>query len=171
MSRPTKLKFKIGVGSDVTGTATAVLLWDKAPQTCTAIIAACPISTWSWHGRNSGDEALLCLDSLITHVPQDETENASQVHRMNDVMFGYEAEGFCYGGAGGAASEIAWIYGHAACAQYWVSDHGPPHDKPPYKRETANLNVFATIIEEDGFYTISKRMARYGQQRIEVTCE
>ena len=29
------------------------------------------------HGRNSGDEALLCTPNLISHLPQDASENAT----------------------------------------------------------------------------------------------
>ena len=74
------------------------------------------------------------------------------------------------GGAGaGDASEIAWIYGPAAQACYWLSEKGPPHDEGPFYRQAANLNVFARIEHENGFYKESARLQRYGQQRILVT--
>ena len=76
----------------------------------------------------------------------------------------------CSGGAGtDDASEIAWIYGPAAQACYWLSEKGPPHDVGPFYRQAANLNVFAKIEREDGFYKESARLQRYGQQRIFVT--
>ena len=76
----------------------------------------------------------------------------------------------CSGGAGtDDASEIAWIYGPAAQACYWLSEKGPPHDVGPFYRQAANLNVFAKIEHEDGFYKESARLQRYGQQQIFVT--
>ena len=106
-------------------------------------------------GRNSGAEALLVTPSLISHLPQDESENATTEHKLGDVLFGYEPAGFCHGGAAASASasEIAWIYGEAAQACYWVSEKGPPHTEGPYRRQAATLNVFARIVEEDGFYS------------------
>ena len=74
------------------------------------------------------------------------------------------------GGAGADdASEIAWIYGPAAQACYWLSEKGAPHDVGPFYRQAANLNVFARIEREDGFYKESARLQRYGQQRIRLT--
>ena len=61
--------------------------------------------------------------------------------------------------------------GPACQANFWVSEHGPPHDKPPYRRQPAMLNVFARFVAEDGFYAASRRMGRYGQQRVVVTAE
>ena len=85
------------------------------------------------------------------------------------MLFGFEPAGFCYGGAGSEdASEIAWIYGEAASAQYWVSEHGPPHDKPPFRRQIATLNHFAQIVSEQGFYAASKRLIKTGERRIRV---
>merc|ERR1711879_310434 len=101
------------------------------------------------HGRNSGAEALLVTPALISHVPQDATENATSEHKLGNILFGYEPAGFCHGGAGADdVSEIAWIYGEAAQACYWVREKGPPHTEGPYHRQAAILNVFAQIFEE-----------------------
>ena len=79
------------------------------------------------------------------------------------------AQGFCVGGAGSEdASEIAWIYGPAAQACYWVSEHGPPHDRPPYRRQAATLNHFAQITEEQNFYETSKQLIKTGELRVVV---
>ena len=170
-SRPSHIHFKIGSGA-TTGTAKALLNWDSAPQTCAAIVAACPFTSLSQHGRNSGDEALLITPSVISHIPQDSTENATQTHAMHDVLFGFEPTGFCKGGAGDVdVSEIAWIYGEAAQAMYWVSEHGPPHDKPPFRQQVATLNKFARIVEEKLFYEMSKNLIKTGATEITVTCD
>ena len=169
MARPSKLYFSIETVDGAAATAEAELLWERAPKTCAAIAAMLPFETTCWHGRNSGDEALLVTPKLIADVPQDATENGTQDHTLGAVLFGFEPAGFCYGGAGSAdSSEIAWIYGHAANAQYWVSAHGPPHDKPPFHRQTATLNHFAQIIKEDGFYAFSKRLTKTGERKVRV---
>ena len=166
--RPRYLRFRLGDSA----TATAELLWEAAPRTCAAIVAQLPIDTHAWHGRNSGSEALLLTPKVITDVPQDSTEGATTEHRLGDVLFGFERAGSCHGGAGAEdVSEIAWIYGHAAQACFWLSEHGPPHDKPPFRRVAASINAFARITEENGFYEASGRMGRYGQQRVVVTCD
>ena len=169
MSKPATLHFRITGSDGAVATAAATLLWDKAPKTCAAIAAQLPMCSHAVHSRNSGDEALLITPALIDDVPQDASENATQAHAFGNVLFGFEPAGFCYGGAGDeSASEIAWIYGHAAEACYWVSEKGPPHREPPYRRQTATLNHFAQIFEEDGFYAKSKALPKTGLQKIEV---
>ena len=164
--RPSTLTFHLSPSG---ATATAQLLWDKAPKTCAAIVAQLPIRTMCWHGRNSGAEALLITPALINDLPQDKTENATTTHAMGDVLFGFEAAGSCHGGAGSEdASEIAWIYGPAAQACYWLSEKGPPHEVGPFKRVPAELNVFAKITTESGFYTECAKLQRKGEQQIVV---
>lgn len=193
--RPSFLKFRFANGAS----AKARLLWNKAPKTCAAVVATLPLETWSWHGRNSGAEALFLTPRVISDVPQDDTENATTgvlcvvcldwlltrmycrkkerllhcaEHRLGNVAFGYEPAGFCHGGASDkGCSEVVWFYGEAAQACFWVSEKGPPHDVGPYHRQPANINVFAQIVEEDGFYTASSRLARYGQRRLSISCE
>jgi hypothetical protein len=113
--------------------------------------------------------------SCISHVPQDASENATTTHHEGGIFFGYEPAGFCYGGAatGSNASEIAWIYGPAAQAQYWVSVHGPPHtpERGPFRLQHATLNHFAEITQQDGFYDKSRGLPKSGQQKIEVWCK
>lgn len=170
-TKPTKLHLKITGSDGSTGTAVAKLLWDKAPQTCKAIADILPFESTTFHGRNSGDEALTCTPKEISHVPQDATENATTTHHMGGVFFGYEPAGFCYGGAdANGASEIAWVYGPAAQAQYWVSVNGPPHtaDRGPFKLQHATLNHFAEFEEEQSFYDKSRALPKTGQQKIEV---
>eukprot|EP00164_Ancoracysta_twista_P014120 GFYU01022857.1.p1 GENE.GFYU01022857.1~~GFYU01022857.1.p1 ORF type:complete len:190 (-),score=49.99 GFYU01022857.1:151-696(-) len=158
----------------------AKLLWDKAPNTCDAIVKQLPFVVPAWHGRNSGAEALLLTPSVISHLPQDETENATTVHELGNVMFGFEPKGCCSHAAEDAA-EIAWIYGKAARAGYWVNEDSvqkahlwesptdPDHSKGPYKLVHARLNVFAQVEEENNFYVESARLARYGQQEVKVS--
>ena len=84
------LNFRIDCSDGSVATAKATLLWDKAPQTCEAITKQLPIETHCWHGRNSGAEALLVTPTLISHVPQDATENATTEHKIGNILFGYE---------------------------------------------------------------------------------
>lgn len=164
------VRMHAGTESQRGATARALLLWDKAPRTCAAVCSMLPFSTWAWHGRNSGDEALLITPSVMRGVPQDASENATMFHKKGNVAFGLELAGFCHGGAGTEdASEIAWFYGDATQACYWVSEKGPPHSEGPYHRQAATLNIFAHIEEEEGFYAQSNRMGRYGQQRVTLT--
>ena len=167
-AKPSTLHFSIeGVAS-----AKATLLWGKAPKTCEAIVAQLPFETTTFHGKNSGAEALLVTPKCISHLPQDESESATQTHEFGNVLFGFEPSGFCVGGAGSDdCSEIAWIYGPAAQACFWVSVDGPPHDKPPYRRQPATLNHFAQIVEEDGFYAASKNLIKTGERKVRVWAE
>ena len=61
------------------------------------------------------------------------------------------------------------MYGDAVEASYWVSVHGPPHDKPPYVRKVAETNLFAKVINEDNFYTTSSKLQRTGQLKITLS--
>jgi len=188
-TNPEALTFTIEDGSGaIIGTATAKLLWDKAPLTCGAICKQLPIestcqlcscnahesplfqpSATCFHGKNSGAEALLVTPGCISDLPQDDSESATQTHDFGNVLFGFEPAGFCVGGAGSDdCSEIAWIYGEAAQACFWVSENGPPHDKPPYRRQPATLNHFAQIMAEDGFYAASKNLIKTGELRVVV---
>ena len=169
--RPQFLEFSLNGA-----TARAELLWDKAPKTCEAIVAQLPIESFAVHGKNSGAEALLLTPSVIKDLPQDGSENATTDHQLLDVMFGFEPAGSCAMGAGSSdASEIAWIYHPAAQACFWVSEHGYPHDKPPFKRVAANLNVFARFLPDDAaskledFYAASRKLIEMGKTTITVT--
>ena len=104
----------------------------------------------------SGDEALLSMPNIIRDIPQNEEENATTTYKKGFVCFGFEPAGSSYGGIDSTSDscEIAWIYGDAAEASYWLSTHGPPHTKPPFYRQVAALNVFAIIEKESGFYEV-----------------
>jgi hypothetical protein len=151
---------------------TAQLLWEQAPLTCKAIVDALPFNTVSWHGRNSGAEALCLTPSVIYGIPQDATENAKTDHKKGMLCFGVELAGQAVGGAGSDdASEIAWFFGEHCQAQYWVSESGPPHTKGPYRRQTANLNHFAQVDESfgvDAFYRVCGNLPHLGDTKIKV---
>ena len=168
---PARVQFSIeGHDGVEVGTAVAALRWDEAPRTCAAIVAQLPIETTCFHGKNSGAEALLVTPTCVKDLPQDASESATQAHALGNVLFGFEPSGFCVGGAGyDDCSEIAWIYGPAAQATFWVSEDGPPHDKPPYRRQAATLNHFAQIVEERGFYAASRDLIKSGELRVRVT--
>jgi hypothetical protein len=168
--RPTKLKLSIPA---LGATATCSLLWEKAPKTVQAIVNEMPMETICFHGRNSGDEGLLLMPNCVSHLPQDGTENVQTDHIKGGVYFGYEPAGQSYGGAspGNSCSEIAWFYGHAGQACMWKSEHGAPHNKPPFYREAVGLNLFAMVEEENNFFTASCQLQRKGEQKIKVWVE
>ena len=147
------------------------LLWGEAPKTCKAVCESLPMTSVCFHGRNSGDEALTITPSPILGVPQDSSENATIEHKMGDLYFGLEEAGKSYGGCspGESASELCWFYGPAGLAQYWVSQHGPPHTEPPFVRETARLNFFATLVEETNFYDACRKTQRKGETEIIIS--
>eukprot|EP00949_MAST-11_sp_MAST-11-sp1_P002625 g2625.t1 len=161
--RPSRIRFDIDDGA---ATATAILLWEKAPKTCQAICDALPIISHCIHGRNSGAEALLVTPSVIDWVQQGPEENGTENHCEGDVLFGFEAAGSCHGGAKNNAdvSEIAWIYGPAAQATYWL-----PNGSGGFRRQAVTLNRFARIEEENDFYKQSANLPVTGQRRIVVT--
>ena len=130
----------------------------------------CPFTTVAWHGKNSGAEALCLTPQVVSDVPQDESENATMEHRMHDVAFGFEAAGTACMGANAAEdiSEVAWFYGPACRACYWVEDESQDLG---YRLQAANLNVFAKITEEKGFYDNCAKMPHTGDQNITISVE
>ena len=158
---------------ETNATAEIELLWHLAPKTCEAIVKNLPMESICVHGRNSGDEALMPLPILLKGIPQDTSENSITEYKKGYVVFGYEAVGSGYGGIDNSqdACEIAWMYGDAVEASYWVSVHGPPHDKPPYVRKVAETNLFAKIVSEKNFYKTSSELQRSGQLKISLTAK
>ena len=171
MSEEDKPEILVLTIPETNATAEIELLWDVAPKTCEAIVKQLPLESICVHGRNSGDEALMPLPVLLKGIPQDSTENSTTEYKKGYVVFGYEAVGSGYGGIDNSqdACEIAWMYGDAVEASYWVSVHGPPHDKPPYVRKVAETNLFAKVINEDNFYTTSSKLQRTGQLKITLS--
>lgn len=70
--------------------------------------------------------------------------------------------------AGEDVSEIAWFYGPATQACYWVPDEA---SYSGYRLQAANLNIFGTIVEEQGFYDNCAKMPHTGDQPITVTLD
>ena len=105
MPRPTAVKISL---PGYFASATYDLHWNLSPKTCAAVIEALPMKTTSFHGRNSGDEALLVTPSVLLGIPQDASENATKEHKMGHLYFGLEEAGKSYGGCapGSSASEI-----------------------------------------------------------------
>ncbi len=124
----------------------------------------------AFHGRNSGDEALLLTPQAITGVPQDESENGTTDHIKGGVYFGLEVSGESYGGAkpGETVSEIAWFYGEAGQACFWVSEKGPPHTEGPYKRVPATINHFAQFEDAEDFFGCCGGLQRMGEREVLV---
>src|SRR4051794_25174539 len=73
--------------------ARARLLWDKAPATCSAVLACCPSVGLAHHAIYSGSECVQILDQ----IPRIGPENAMVKVRKGLVAFTWMAAGSSYG--------------------------------------------------------------------------
>mmetsp|Transcript_22069 Transcript_22069/g.50420 ORF Transcript_22069/g.50420 Transcript_22069/m.50420 type:complete len:177 (-) Transcript_22069:53-583(-) len=162
--RCSHLRFQFAEPEDY---AVVELLWDAAPRTCAALVAALDgAEVMSCHARHSGAEALFLTPSIIRDVGD---ENASLDYAVGDVLFGYEPKGICQH-ATEDASEVAWLYGGAAMPRRWVSDDGDPiNQSGPWHTVDVALNKWGKVVEENGFYTRCGRMPRTGEQKMMIT--
>lgn len=141
MTRPSKIRL---VFPNEGVSATATLLWEEAPTTCSAIRDLLPVKAVAHHGMYSGSEAVLLLPDLI-RLP---AEHATADVRKGDVAFAWFAAGQSYG-VDHDFSEICWFYDIDARPSMW---EGP-----------VPVNVFARIDEPtDEFYVVCRRMRREG---------
>jgi Protein of unknown function (DUF3830) len=85
--------------------ATARLLREQAPETCSAVWDALPVSGLARHGIYSGSEVYLILPVLVT-VPR---EHATTIVGAGDVGFLTVEKGSGYGIEEGY-SEVCWFY-------------------------------------------------------------
>jgi hypothetical protein len=134
--------------------ARAVLLWDKAPQTCAAIIDRLPVSGDVHHAIYSGSECVHVLKNPLRLAKEHAT---SQVTK-GQVAFVMLAAGSSFG-VEDDISEICWFYDVDAQPRMW---EGP-----------VEVNIFAEICEPaSAFYAACRRMRREGVKpiRIEVDC-
>ena len=130
--------------------AEAMLLWDQAPQTCRAVVAALPLAGESHHAIYSGSECVLVLDEVI-HLP---AENACADVAKGDVAFCWLAAGSHYG-VDHDLAEICWFYD---------LDAGPRMHEGPVA-----VNVFARIRPPaEAFLAVCRRMRREGVKPVRV---
>ena len=153
---------------DPPGHVVVELLWEAAPRTCAALLAAMPDGTevMSCHARHSGAEALFLTPEVIRDVGD---ENTTLDYEVGDFLFGYEPKGICQH-ASEDASEVAWIYHGAAFPRRWESNDGDPtNQRGPWHCVDVALNKWGKAVEEKDFYSRCGRMPRTGEQKLVVT--
>ena len=128
----------------------ARLLWEQAPETCSAVWNALPASGLARHGIYSGSEVYLVLAAVLT-VPR---EHATTIVGAGDVGFLTVEKGSGYGIEEGY-SEVCWFYD---------LDATPSMPEGPIA-----VNVFARLHEADAFLAVCRRMRMEGAKRLEIT--
>ena len=150
------------------------LLWDKAPNTISALLSLCDPASGSFsvqavHARHSGAEALFLTPSVLRNVGN---ENCTLPVRKGDVLFCFEPKGIC-NHAHEDASEVAWIYHDAAIPRRWVSVNGDPTNQtPPFKTEDVALNLWGKVEgDATAFFETSGALPRLGAQAMTMSIE
>jgi hypothetical protein len=145
--RPAAIRLKF-VGENVS--ARAVLLWDDAPRTCSAIVERLPVKGDAHHAIYSGSECV----HVINQELRIEKEHATSDVTKGQVAFAWLAAGSSYG-VDRDIFEICWFYDIDAQPRMW---EGP-----------VDVNVFAELCEPaDEFYVVCKRMRREGVKQISI---
>src|SRR5262245_15318103 len=139
MTRPTFICLKF---TECGVSAKARLLWEKAPNTCAAILNLLPTVGTAHHAIYSGSECVLLLDTPL----ELENENATSHVTKGQVGFVWLAAGSGYG-VERDITEVCWFYDIDAQPRMW---EGP-----------VDVNIFAEIqdVAED-FYAECRRMRR-----------
>jgi Protein of unknown function (DUF3830) len=132
--------------------ATARLLREQAPETCSAVWDALPVSGLARHGIYSGSEVYLILPALVT-VPR---EHATTIVGAGDVGFLTVEKGSGYGIEEGY-SEVCWFYD---------LDATPSMPEGPIA-----VNVFARLHDAEAFLAVCRRMRLEGAKRLEIAGE
>jgi Protein of unknown function (DUF3830) len=151
MNRPPAIQLRF---VEEEAAASAVLLWERAPQTCAAIVARLPVEGEAHHAIYSGSECVHVFKESL----QLEKEHATSRVQKGQVGFAWLAAGSAYG-VEVDISEICWFYDLDAQPRMW---EGP-----------VEVNIFAEIREPAAaFYAACRRMRREGVKpiRIEVDC-
>jgi Protein of unknown function (DUF3830) len=129
--------------------ASAQLLREEAPETCSAVLAALPASGLARHGIFSGSEVYLILPELLTVA----REHATTIVGPGDVGFLTVEKGSGYG-ITEDYSEVCWFYDLDAI--------------PSMPEGPTAVNVFARIHDADAFHAVCRRMRLEGAKRLEI---
>ena len=129
--------------------ATARLLEEEAPETCSAVWDVLPVSGLGRHGIYSGSEVYLILPAQLT-VPR---EHATTIVGAGDVGFLTVEMGSGYGIEEGY-SEVCWFYD---------LDATPSMPEGPIA-----VNVFARLHDADAFFAVCRRMRLEGATTVEI---
>lgn len=129
--------------------ARAILLRDRAPRTCAAILERLPLTVLAHHGIYSGSEVAMVLPELI----RADAENATSEVAKGDLAFTWMEKGSHYG-VSADFSELCWFYDIDARPSMW---DGP-----------VPVNVFARFVDADAFLAIGRRMRTEGAKGVEI---
>lgn len=144
MTRPPEIELRFERG----GSVRASLLWDSAPGTCAAVVAALPLSATVSHSRWSGREVNFPI-ALGAAGP--DRENDTTTVGTGDVIYWREWE------KGAKAAEALAVYYGAEVTR----DH----------RGYLPVNVFARVAPEDWdrVSEIGLRIWREGFEKVHVS--
>ncbi len=131
-------------------TASARLLREQAPETCSAVLGSLPVAGSARHGIYSGSEVYLVLPVLLA-PPR---ERATTIVGPGDVGFLTVEKGSGYG-IEEAYSEVCWFYD---------LDATPSMPEGPIA-----VNVFARLHDADAFFAVCRRMRLEGAKTLEIT--
>jgi Protein of unknown function (DUF3830) len=130
--------------------ASARLLREQAPETCSAVLEALPAAGLARHAIYSGSEVYLVLPVLLT-APR---EHATTIVGPGDVGFLTVEKGSGYG-IEEDYSEVCWFYD---------LDATPSMPEGPIA-----VNVFARLYDADDFFAACRRMRLEGAKTLEIT--
>jgi hypothetical protein len=130
--------------------ASARLLEDAAPETCSAVLDALPVSGLARHGIYSGSEVYLVLPTVLT-PPR---EHATTIVGPGDVAFLTVEKGSGYG-IEEDYSEVCWFYDLDAT--------------PSMPEGPVAVSVFARLRDADDFFAVCRRMRLEGAKKLEIT--
>jgi hypothetical protein len=131
-------------------TASARLLREHAPETCSAVSSVLPAAGTARHGIYSGSEVYLMLSELL-RPPQ---EHATTIVGPGDVGFLTVEKGSGYG-IEESYSEVCWFYD---------LDATPSMPEGPIA-----VNVFARLYDADAFFAVCRRMRLEGAKQVEIS--
>jgi len=129
--------------------ASAGLLTELAPETCSAVLGALPATGSARHGIYSGSEVYLVLPDVL----EPPREHATTIVGPGDVGFLTVEKGSGYG-IEESYSEICWFYD---------LDATPSMPEGPIA-----VNVFARLQDADAFFAMCRRMRLEGAKRVEI---
>jgi hypothetical protein len=144
---PDEIVFRF-VDEDVA--ASARLLRDQAPETCSAVWGALPASGLARHGIYSGSEVYLVLPEVLS-PPR---EHATTIVGPGDVAF-LTVEGGSGYGIDESYSEVCWFYD---------LDATPSMPEGPIA-----VSIFARLLDADPFHAVCRRMRLEGGKPLQIT--
>lgn len=129
--------------------ATATLLWDRAPGICAKLIERLPLNGNSFHAMYSGSEIAL----EVPHLPKIELEHATTMMSPGEIAYVHLSAGEYYG-VESDISEICWVY--------------DIDGKPSMYEGAVPVSVFARLDDVPEFIAVCFRMRLEGQKELRI---